>query len=180
MKERLLKQARHEYSPRQRLVLMLFLAPVFLALLPYLVFILGARVDRWLGWGPILPPPWHWILGVLLIGAGWALAMWAIYTQITIGRGTPVPLMATQKLIVQPPFTYCRNPMALGTLGLYLGVALLFRSGGSVLVVLAGMTLLLLYIRLLEEKEMEARFGQAYLDYRRSTPFFIPRFGRRG
>ena len=35
---------------------------------------------------------------------------------------------------------------------------------------------LLVYIRLLEEKEMELRFGADYIEYRRQTPFLIPRF----
>lgn len=32
------------------------------------------------------------------------------------------------------------------------------------------------YIKLLEEKEMELRFGTDYIEYRRQTPFLLPRF----
>ena len=35
---------------------------------------------------------------------------------------------------------------------------------------------LLIYIKLIEEKEMELRFGADYIEYRRQTPFLIPRF----
>jgi protein-S-isoprenylcysteine O-methyltransferase Ste14 len=34
---------------------------------------------------------------------------------------------------------------------------------------------LLTYIKLAEEKEMIARFGEEYLAYRRRVPFIIPR-----
>jgi protein-S-isoprenylcysteine O-methyltransferase Ste14 len=34
------------------------------------------------------------------------------------------------------------------------------------------------YIRLVEEKEMVARFGEAYLAYRRGVPFIVPRLRR--
>jgi protein-S-isoprenylcysteine O-methyltransferase Ste14 len=38
-----------------------------------------------------------------------------------------------------------------------------------------GAVALLAYIRLVEEKEMAARFGEAYPAYRRRVPFIIPR-----
>ena len=176
MKEKLLEQAKREYSSKQRIVALLFLAPIFLFLLPYFFIWLGAGLDRWLGLPPIFPWPLNWILGVLLILPSGFLAMWSIYSQFTIGRGTPVPLMATQKLIIQPPFSYCRNPMALGTFGMYLGVAALFHSLGAGLLVLLFASGLLIYIKLGEEKEMENRFGQEYLDYKHQTPFLLPRF----
>ena len=176
MKDRFLKQASHEYSEKQRFVMMLFLAPVFLFLLPYLFIRLGARLDQWLRLSPVLSLPFNLILGGLLILPSWLFAMWSNYSQFTIGRGTPVPLMATQKLIIQPPYTYCRNPMALGAIGMYLGVAILFRSIGAVIVVLLLAGLLLIYIKRFEEQEMEIRFGQEYLAYKQRTPFLIPRF----
>jgi protein-S-isoprenylcysteine O-methyltransferase Ste14 len=39
--------------------------------------------------------------------------------------------------------------------------------------------LLLIYIKRVEEKEMEIRFDQNYLAYKRQTPFLIPRFWNR-
>jgi protein-S-isoprenylcysteine O-methyltransferase Ste14 len=179
MKHKLLEQARHEYSSKQRFVALLCLAPIFLLALPFLFIRLGAKLDQWLQWPPILDLPFNLILGGLLILPSGLFAMWSIFSQFTIGRGTPVPLMATQKLIVQPPYTFCRNPMALGTIGLYVGTALLFRSMGAVIVVLLCAGLLLIYIKRVEEKEMEIRFDQDYLAYKRQTPFLIPRFWNR-
>ena len=179
MKDKLLEQARHEYGPKQRFFALLFLAPVFLFVLPYLFIRLGARLDQWLQWPPILSLPFNLILGWLLILPSWLFAMWANYSQSTIGRGTPVPLMATQKLIIQPPYTYCRNPMALGAIVMYLGIAILFRSIGAVILVLLFASLLLIYIKRVEEKEMQSRFGQEYLAYKQRTPFLIPRLWNR-
>jgi protein-S-isoprenylcysteine O-methyltransferase Ste14 len=179
MKNKLLEQARHEYNPNQRLVALVFLAPIFLLILPYLFVRLGARLDQWLSWRPILPVPFNLVAGLLLMLPSWLFALWSIYSQFTIGRGTPVPLMATQKLIVQPPYTYCRNPMALGTFGAYLGVAILFHSPGAVILVLFFAVALLIYIKRAEENEMELRFGQEYLTYKGQVPFLIPRFWKR-
>jgi len=179
VKDKLLGQTRREYTPKQRLVMLLFLAPIFLFVLPFLFIRLGARLDQWLQWPPILSRPFNLILGWLLILSGWLLGMWANHSQFNIGRGTPLPLMATQQLIVQPPYTYCRNPMALGAIGMYLGVAILFRSIGAMILVLLFTIGLLTYIKLLEEKEMEIRFGEEYLAYKGRTPFLIPRFWKR-
>jgi protein-S-isoprenylcysteine O-methyltransferase Ste14 len=179
MKDKLLEQASHEYSEHQRLVALVCMVPLFLFLIPYFFIWLGARLDQWLHLPPVFPLPFNLILGGLLILPSWSFAIWSIYSQFTIGRGTPVPLMATQKLIVQPPYTYCRNPMALGAIGMYLGVAVLFHSIGAAIVVLLFAGLLLTYIKSAEEKEMEARFGQEYQAYRQRTPFLLPRFRNR-
>lgn len=179
MKDKLLRQAKHEYTPKQRIAALLLLAPIFLFLLPYLFITMGIRLDQQLQWEHILPSPLNLILGPLLILPGWLLGMWSNSTQFTIGRGTPVPLMATQKLIEQPPYTYCRNPMALGAIAMYLGAAILFRSAGAVIMVFIFASLLLIYIKAAEEKEMELRFGEEYLAYKRRTPFLIPRFRKK-
>ncbi len=175
---KLLQQSRREYRPRQRLLAMAVEAIFFLALLPYVLFRLGATLDRWIGWPTLLYPPVNALVGVPVMLAGIFFAMWTIYVQFTIGRGTPVPLMATQKLIIQPPYSYCRNPMVLGTIGFYGGMSIVFGSIGALLLVLIATGLLLLYVRRVEEQEMVLRFGQEYLEYKQRTPFLIPRLRR--
>lgn len=178
--DRLLEQSTHEYSPRTRVVALLFLAPIMLVLLPCLFIGLGAQLNQRMSWPPVPPAPGNLIVGILLLLPSGLLGLWANHRQFTIGRGTPVPLMATQELIVEPPYTHSRNPMALGAIGMYLGVAVLFQSLGAVIVVLLFTAALLVYIKLGEEVEMQARFGPEYLAYRQRTPFLIPRIRRRG
>lgn len=173
-----LRQAGREYTPRQRLLAMAVEGVVFLALLPYLLFRLGAAIDGWMGWPSLHYPPVNAVVGGLVAIAGWLLAIWTIYVQFTVGRGTPVPLMATKKLIIQPPYAYCRNPMVLGTIGVFIGLAIVFGSIGSLLLVLIAIALLLMYVRRVEEREMVMRFGEEYLEYKRRTPFLIPRLRR--
>ncbi len=170
-----LRQTRREYQPRQRLLAMAFEGIFFLVLFPYALFRLGTTLDQWIGWPILLYPPVNAVVGGLVMLGGWLFALWTIYVQFTIGRGTPVPLMATQKLIVQPPYSYCRNPMVLGTIGFYTGMAVVFGSLGALLLVLASAGLLLLYVWRVEEQEMVLRFGQEYLEYKERTPFLIPR-----
>lgn len=178
MKDKILRQARREYAPRQRMLTLAALAPVFLVLLPASLIRLSARLDQALHL-PRLPggrPLVVW--GGLMVLTGWLLAIWSISVQFRLGRGTPVPLMATQRLIVEPPYTYTRNPMALGAIAMYLGVAMLRRSLAAIGLVLTVGAGLLAYIKRTEEGEMLARFGQDYVAYRERTPFLLPRLPR--
>jgi protein-S-isoprenylcysteine O-methyltransferase Ste14 len=179
MKNRFLRQASREYNPKQRLIALLCMVPIFLVVIPFLLVRLGGKLDQWLGWDFLLTEPANWLVGWSLILIGWMFGIWSNYSQFTIGRGTPVPLMATQQLIIQPPYTYCRNPMALGAIVLYLGVGVLFKSYGAMILVLLLAVCLLVYIKYVEEKEMELRFGQEYQTYRQQTPFIIPHFWKR-
>ncbi len=179
MKEKFLKQAEHEYSPGKRTILLMVAGIVFLGILPGALVYFSSRLDHrfelpGMAFGAI-----NIILGCGFIAAGFLLGLWSNYVQFTIGRGTPVPIMATQQLIIQKPYSYCRNPMALGAIMMYLGVAILIGSISAAGLVLLGAIVLLTYIKLLEEKEMELRFGEAYREYRRHTPFIIPRFRQR-
>ena len=171
-----------EYSQRARSVLLLLLAPVFLVALPALFLALGDALDQRMQWPEAPTEPANLVVGVPLILAGIALGVWSNQRIFTTGRGTPLPLMPTQELVVEPPYTFIRNPMALGAISLYLGVGILVRSVGAVLAVLLCAAALLTYIRLSEERVMTARFGAQYLQYRRRTPFLLPRMSslRRG
>lgn len=179
MKDRFLQQARREYSERQRLVAFIPEAIFFVILLPLALVWAGGALDQALQWPKFYFAPVNLPIGILLIALGWPFALWSIYAQFTRGRGTPVPLMATQKLVVEPPYTYCRNPMATGAVLAYLGVSVLAGSAGAALLAVLGGVILFTYIKWVEEKEMVLRFGQEYLEYRRQTPFLIPRFRKK-
>ena len=201
MRDRLLKQTSREYGPTPRLALLAIAGVIFVIILPLALLRLGGRLDRALGRSASafaarppggLRPPVNAIIGGLMtlapalrfgasagVLAGWPFALWSIYVQFTRGRGTPVPVMATQELIIRPPYSYCRNPMALGTIMAYLGLSVIAGSPGAALLVVLGAAVLLTYIKVAEEREMVARFGEAYLAYRRHVPFIIPRLRRR-
>lgn len=178
MKEKLLQQAGREHAPWQRVLALAALAPLFLGLIPVALIRGSARLDRTLRLPRLPGGRLLQVLGGLMTVAGWLLAMWSIAAQFRLGRGTPVPLMPTQRLVVEPPYTYTRNPMALGAIMMYLGVAVLRRSLAGIGLVLGVGSALLAYIQRAEEAEMLARFGDAYAAYRARTPFLLPRLPR--
>jgi protein-S-isoprenylcysteine O-methyltransferase Ste14 len=173
------KWAEIEHSEATRIAVLLPVGPVFLGLLPFLVAGVGPRLDRRLGLPPLGIGRVNLILGGLLTVLGFSLGFWSVNVQLTRGRGTPLPVMPTQELLTEGPFRYCRNPMTLGTILAYLGMAVAARTiAGTVLVLSLGASLLA-YLKRLEETELAERFGEAYLAYKRETPFIIPRLPRR-
>ena len=165
---------KHEYSENQRLALTFLAGLLFVVAIPVALIRL-ARQDRSKHIPLSRPLQIGTRLGsAILLSMGWPLALWTVVDQFIRGRGTPVPVMATQELLVDGPYRLCRNPMALGTILAYLGLALWRGAQRTILTVIFGAAILLLYIKLIEEKEMEARFGQAYLNYKLSTPFLVP------
>jgi protein-S-isoprenylcysteine O-methyltransferase Ste14 len=166
---------RHEYSKKQRMIAVIFGGFIFWIIIPFFIVMASSYIDQFLNlprfrYGLINP-----IVGLLFIVSGWLFANWTVKVQFSIGKGTPIPLMATQKLIIKGPYAYCRNPMTLGTAVFYLGVAIWLGSFSAVglgLIYPAGISI---YIKLIEEKELEERFGSEYLGYKKKTPFLIPR-----
>ncbi len=166
---------RTEHSESTRIAVTLLAGPVFLGVLPFLVAGVGPRIDRWLGLSPPRIGAAGRILGGVLTAAGFSLGFWSVYTQLDRGRGTPLPMMPTQELLTDGPFRYCRNPMTLGAILAYLGIAVSVRTPAGCGLVLSFATSLLVYLKRLEEGELAERFGQAYLAYKRETPFIVPR-----
>lgn len=171
--------ANRKYSARQQVITLVLAGILFVLILPFLLLDTSARIDEWLQLPRFYAGAVNLILGALVVVTGYALALWSIHAQITIGSGTPVPLMPTQRLIVRPPFTWCRNPMTLGTIIGYAGFGVLTGSFAALGLVLIFALLLITYLKLVEEKELAARFGAEYLEYKRTTPFILPRFHRR-
>ena len=77
------------------------------------------------------------------------------------------------------PFRYCRNPMTLGTVLAYLGMAVAAGTTAGMAIVVSLAASLLVYLKRLEEAELADRFGEAYLAYWREVPFILPRLSRR-
>lgn len=167
--------AQRERSAARRIATTLLAGPVFLGLLPFLVAVIGPRVDRRLGLGPLRARRTRRLAGGALMVLGYALGFWSVVTQIDRGRGAPLPVMPTQELLTEGPFRYCRNPMTLGTILAYLGIGIGAGTVAGTALVLGLSSSLLVYLKRFEEAELAERFGDAYLAYRRDVPFLIPR-----
>jgi protein-S-isoprenylcysteine O-methyltransferase Ste14 len=172
--------AEKEYSIQQRLLALVPAGLLFVVLIPYLLACIVPHLDQRFNLPPLSFGFLSFLVGLIFLIPGVIFALWSIYAQLTRARGTPLPMIPTHELLTDGPFKLCRNPMTLGTILLYLGVSFLVGSVASLLFVLVLAALLLAYLKGIEEAELEARFGEAYRDYKVSTPFILPRiFPRR-
>ena len=110
----------------------------------------------------------------LAIGLFWTLS--SCFHLRFKGWGTIIPFCDPPcRLVTEGVYSYCRNPMYLGYLILFLGLAVITNSLFILVLSTAGTGLFLLfYIRLHEEKILARRFGAEYLKYRAQTPFLMP------
>ena len=85
----------------------------------------------------------------------------------------PVRVERAQHLVVDGPNRLTRNPMYLGLTGLLLSHAIARRSP-SAMIPLAGFVWLIDRHQIpAEEKALEERFGQDYLDYKETVPRWL-------
>jgi protein-S-isoprenylcysteine O-methyltransferase Ste14 len=163
-----------QYSKAQRMTGIIFGGMVFWIIIPLFIVVGSGFMDPWLSLPRFFHRSVNPVIALVLMVVGWLFANWTVKVQFSFGKGTPIPLMATQKLVVKRPYTYCRNPMTLGTTAYYLGVAVWTGSISALILALIYPVGILIYIKLVEETELEQRFGLEYLEYKRKTPFLIP------
>lgn len=114
-------------------------------------------------------------LAVLLVGAGLTLAIWTSTLFVQFGKGTPAPWQPPKKLVICGPYCFVRNPMIMGVLFMLLAEALLFQSWAIVIWMLLFLAGNMVYFPLVEEKNLQKRFGDEYMNYKAHVPRWIPR-----
>jgi protein-S-isoprenylcysteine O-methyltransferase Ste14 len=115
------------------------------------------------------------IAGVLIALSGFSLFVYTISLFRKIGKGTLAPWTPTQKLVVDGPYQYCRNPMITGVFSILIGESLILQSAS--ILIWSGIFFLIntAYFLLKEEPDLYKRFGEDYLEYKRNVPRWIPR-----
>lgn len=121
-------------------------------------------------------------LGVAVIALGGALLTVAVVVLIrnfvrfvVEGRGTPSPVLQTERLVVGGDYRFVRNPMYLGVVSAILGQAMIFGSLPLLLYALAVWAMMATFVRWYEEPLLLNRYGDEYERYRRGVPAWVPR-----
>ena len=140
-----------------------------------LLLVISPLIDGRLVNGFVIPSVFRYSMATILIVAGMPLVGTSI-SHCFQSKGTPVPFKPPPTLMTGGIYGIIRNPMHLGwTLTLY-GIALMMQSFFLLFVFLpAFIAIHILYIKLIEEKELEKKFGQEYREYRRRVPMWLPR-----
>lgn len=80
--------------------------------------------------------------------------------------------LAFNQLVTTGPYRVSRNPQMVGAIAFLLGVALLGRSNGALIVAVLYACIAVMWIRL-EERVLERQYGTAYREYRRRVRRFL-------
>jgi protein-S-isoprenylcysteine O-methyltransferase Ste14 len=114
-------------------------------------------------------------LGVAALALGLVLFVASLRRFASEGEGTLAPWDPPRELVVAGPYRYVRNPMISGVIFILFGEALLLRSWPHGLWAATFLGLNLVYIPLLEEPQLERRFGEPYREYCRHVRRIVPR-----
>lgn len=112
-------------------------------------------------------------VGVSVSLAGQAIRILVI-GLVYITRGGRNRRVWASSLVEDGVFAHCRNPMYVGNLLLVLGLAIVHNGWAMYFVVLPLFVLVYVCIVSAEEEYLRSRFGEAYVDYCRRVPRWIP------
>ena len=140
--------------------------------------LISLQLDRWMGVHKLVPHPWHLVISLPLMGIGLFVVGWSVQHFLR-AKGTPVPFNPPPRLVQDGPYAFTRNPMLTGVFSLLFGLGILLESVSMIFFftpLFIGINFW--ELKSIEEPELEKRLGEAYLEYKRKTPMFIP--GLRG
>jgi protein-S-isoprenylcysteine O-methyltransferase Ste14 len=92
------------------------------------------------------------------------------------GRGTPMPEDAPPRLVTTGIYSYVANPMQIGKFGVLFVWGLFWKNAWIVAAAFLGLLYSLTIARSREDRDMAARFGAEWIDYRRNVRRWLPRW----
>ncbi len=115
-----------------------------------------------------------YLFGILFLLCGVVILLWCVRDFLVAGHGTLAPWDPPKQLVITGLYRYSRNPMYVGIINILAGWAL---YAGSPL--LAGFCLIMacaFYLRVVygEERVLANLFGEAWTEYARSVPRWLP------
>jgi len=151
-----------------------------IAILPFTVAVLvpvwiARRYGVALTPGRSVGPVFLQVVGLALLGLGLILFVASLRRFATEGKGTLAPWDPPRVFVVHGPYQFVRNPMISGVILFLFGEAFALLSPPHGVWAVCFVILNLIYIPLVEEPQLERRFGDSYREYRRHVRRFIPR-----
>jgi protein-S-isoprenylcysteine O-methyltransferase Ste14 len=132
-------------------------------------------LTRWRVRGPLA----HWapvrIAGLIMLILGAIVLAQAFARFVAEGRGTPVPVAPTERLVIGGLYRYVRNPMYLAVVAAITGQALALGQPALLGYAATVWFTVASFVRWYEEPALARQFGAQYEAYRRAVPAWRPR-----
>jgi protein-S-isoprenylcysteine O-methyltransferase Ste14 len=160
-------------DPKKRFILTPVVGFIFFCFL-MLLCLAALGMDKWLNFPSITYLPWTIIIGYILLIPGAYLWAWTAILFFK-AHGTPVPINPPQELVTTGIYSFSRNPMQTGIYLVFFGIGLLTGSLALTFIFTPLFIILMtIYVKKVEEKELEMQFGQQYLDYKKKVGLYLP------
>jgi len=147
------------------LVFWLIGVPLFYCVAPWAISLFLPRC----GWAANHPGPWN-LIGLIPVGIATICLIWLMVLHIAQAPERVALALTPSYLIRRGPYAFSRHPMYLSELALLAGWTIFY---GSVAVLIpfvtAGAFFNFVHIPR-EEHTLEARFGEAYREYKNQAP----------
>jgi protein-S-isoprenylcysteine O-methyltransferase Ste14 len=115
------------------------------------------------------------VVGLALLSVGLIFFVVLVRRFVTEGKGTLAPWDPPRTFVVRGPYRFVRNPMVAGIMLFLFGEACALLSPPHGVWAVCFAVLNFIYLPLIEEPQLERRFGCTYREYRRHVGRFIPR-----
>jgi protein-S-isoprenylcysteine O-methyltransferase Ste14 len=165
-------------SRKKKRILVLIGSGIYvIIIMPIIGILVSMAMDNLLNLPKIIPPPYNLVVAPIFLIVGFFWSIWANIEIYKRGKGSPVPFKDTHTLNVvsSGPYKYTRNPMIFGYVLIWIGLGVLinsfFLTVGFALIILI---VLIVIVKVWEEKNLEKRFGSHYLEYKKNVSFIIP------
>ncbi|MBI3606278.1 MAG: isoprenylcysteine carboxylmethyltransferase family protein [Nitrospirae bacterium] len=116
--------------------------------------------------------PVRWIVCLTLVGVG-AILVTRAFQTMRHAKTSPNPYQPAAVLVTEGPFRFTRNPVYLGMNLFYLGAGVLLNPFWSILFFPVLLLIMEFGVIHREERHLEQRFGEAYLEYKASVRRWI-------
>lgn len=145
---------------------------LFTALFVFAAIIVDKLIDLPL----LVPDRVRLSLSIPVMVTGAAVTAWSAFHFLKV-KGTPVPFNPPPRVVKTGPYKFVRNPMLTGVFLFLFGLGFFFNSASLVFLFTPLYILVNVWeLRNIEEPELTKRLGDEYIEYRKQTPMFLPRF----
>jgi protein-S-isoprenylcysteine O-methyltransferase Ste14 len=147
---------------------------------PIITYVIGKALDHTFGFNKTPEYPWNLITGFTVFFSGLVIGITSTRQLYNQGLGLPwgevKNEVSSKKLVTSGLYAYTRNPMIIGYSSLPCGMGLMFQSPSMTFIIPAIVVLINIgIVKLREEPNLEKRFGDAYIVYKKNTPFLFPK-----
>jgi protein-S-isoprenylcysteine O-methyltransferase Ste14 len=133
-------------------------------LLPWAI----AKLGPGFGWSQLAPGWWN-LTGLIAVAIGLALYGWCLAFHFRTYRASVRIGFSPPHLVIAGPYRFSRNPMYVSGLFVWFGWMVFYGSPAVFVALVLLWSIFAFRVIPHEERQLEALFGDDYLDYKRSV-----------